>query len=208
MGVVLNNNLTWSDHLEGEHWRAEDNFPGLIAQLSQRVGLLQKLSYSTSKQKLKMFASSIFYSKLYYCFPLIASLWGLDEYNDKESKSISMTKDHTRKLQVLQNKVCRLLLPRKEQIQCRIQNQSMSTEDLLKSVGEMSIHQYGAFSTIMLAKKIITSGYPKYLANRLETKNNNTRSGNIIPVEKPHYRCQGKALYSVQVYFTTDYRRI
>ena len=60
----------------------------------------------------------------------------------------------------------------------------MSTEDLLKSVGEMSIHQYGAFSTIMLAKKIITSGYPKYIANRLETKNNNTRSGNIIPVEK------------------------
>ena len=66
LGVVLNNNLTWSDHPEGEHWRAEDNFPGLIAQLSQRVGLLQKLSYSTSKQKLKMFASSIFYSKFHH----------------------------------------------------------------------------------------------------------------------------------------------
>ena len=43
LGVVMNNTMTWSDHLHGEHWRIEDNSPGLIPQLSQRVGLIRKL---------------------------------------------------------------------------------------------------------------------------------------------------------------------
>ena len=50
MGVVLNNTMTWQEHLHGEDWREEDNCPGLIPQLSQRLGLLRKLSTYTSKK--------------------------------------------------------------------------------------------------------------------------------------------------------------
>ena len=57
LGVVMNNTMTWQEHLHGEDWREEDNFQGLIPQLSQRLGLLRKLSSFSSKKKLKMLAS-------------------------------------------------------------------------------------------------------------------------------------------------------
>ena len=71
LGVIVNNHMTWHEHLYGEDWRSEgDNSPGLIPQLSQRLGILKKLSKHTSKQKLKMLSEGIFYSKLAYCLPL------------------------------------------------------------------------------------------------------------------------------------------
>ena len=56
LGVILNNQMTWKDHLYGETWREPetDNSAGLISQLSQRVGILRKLSAFASKKKLKM----------------------------------------------------------------------------------------------------------------------------------------------------------
>ena len=45
LGVMLNNQLTWKEHLSGESWRpAGENNSGLISQLAQRVGVLKKLS--------------------------------------------------------------------------------------------------------------------------------------------------------------------
>ena len=99
--VIMNNTLTWKDHIET-----------LITQLSQRAGLLQKLSSSASRKKLQMFASGIFYSKLEYCLPLFVNTWGLDQYNEIDEKYVTMSKEQCRKLQVLQNKVCRLMLPK------------------------------------------------------------------------------------------------
>ena len=45
LGVIINNELTWKEHLHGETWRGDgENAMGLIPQLAQRVGILRKLS--------------------------------------------------------------------------------------------------------------------------------------------------------------------
>ena len=44
LGVVINNNMTWKEHLYGD-----DNNKGLISQLSQRLGLLKKIAKVASK---------------------------------------------------------------------------------------------------------------------------------------------------------------
>ena len=60
LGVVINITMTWHYHLLGEDWRTKDNCPGLIPQLSHRLGILRKLSRYSSKKKLKMLAAGIF----------------------------------------------------------------------------------------------------------------------------------------------------
>ena len=174
LGVILNNSLSWKQHVES-----------LISQLSQRAGLLQKLSYSSSKKKLKMFAAGIFYSKLEYCLPLFINTWGQDPYCETDEKSVTLSKDQVRKLQVLQNKVCRLLISRKDQEKCRVKKQDIPTVELLRMVDVLSIHQLGAFSTLVFAKKIIMTGKPLCLANQfVESNVMNTRIKTYVTLPK------------------------
>ena len=62
LGVRMNNELSWKSHLYGD----EENI-GLIQQLSQRVGVIRKLSTKMNKERLRIFAEGIFYSSLKYC---------------------------------------------------------------------------------------------------------------------------------------------
>ena len=79
LGVILSNTMTWREHLYGETWRTEgENSQGLIPQLSQRVGILRKLSIFAPKKKLRIIAGGLFYSKLSYCLPLFMNTWGLE----------------------------------------------------------------------------------------------------------------------------------
>ena len=115
LGVIVNNRMTWHEHLYGETWRTEEeNSKGLLPQLSQRVGILTKLSNYTSKKKLRMLISGIFYSKLFYCFPLYINTWNLDNYREGRQYFTSYTKEDNKRVQVLKNKVSRLLLDRQE----------------------------------------------------------------------------------------------
>ena len=168
LGVIINNKLTWHEHLYGEMWRTkEDNSKGLLPQLSQRVGILTKLSNYTSKKKLRMLISGIFYSKLFYCLPLFLNTWNLDNYRDGRQCFTSYTKEDNRRIQVLQNKVSRLLLDRQERGRILQHKQNMSTEELLEKTGFLSIHQLGAKNTLVMMKKIMLSRKPKYLADRI-----------------------------------------
>ena len=56
LGVVLNNKLTWKNHLYGD-----DNNMGLVPKLSQRIGMLKRLSKYMTKEKLKYFSNGIFF---------------------------------------------------------------------------------------------------------------------------------------------------
>ena len=91
LGIVINNQMTKKEHLYGEDWRMEGNSPGLIPQLTQRLGILRKLSKYSSKKKLKIFASGLFYSKLSYCLPLFTNTWGLDSYKEQGDRFTSYT---------------------------------------------------------------------------------------------------------------------
>lgn len=165
LGVMLNNQLTWKEHLSGESWRpAGENNSGLISQLAQRVGVLKKLSAVASRKRLRMITSGIFYSKISYCLPLFINTWGLDTYKEGLTRTSSFTKEDLRKLQVLQNKVAKLLIG----YRYNKEKKNISTEELLEKSGDLSIHQLGALQTVIMTKKIVLSQKPTYLATRLQ----------------------------------------
>ena len=186
LGVIINNQMTWREHLHGEDWRTDGkNSPGLISQLSQRLGILRKLSKVASKKKLKMIAEGLFYSKLSYCLPLFSNIWGLDHYKVGGSRSMSITKEDNRKLQVLQNQVARLMLNKRD-LKGKV---NMPTKELLDLTGDLSIHQLGALRTVTLTKKIMLTQKPVYLAQRLQLANyTGTRSGTSLTQEKTTLR--------------------
>ena len=166
LGVIINNRMTWHEHLHGETWRTEGNSTGLISQLSQRLGMLRKLSWHSSRKRLKLLASGLFYSKLSYCLPLYVSTWGLDRYRDIVTRTNTFTKEDNRKLQVIQNHLCRMLL----NTQSNYYRQNQSTKELLDQCGELSIHQMGAQQTLVMVQKIICTGKPDYLSKRIKVR--------------------------------------
>ena len=78
LGLIVNNELTWKHHLYGEAWRTpeKDNLPGLIPQLSQRVGMLRRLANLVPKPRFKMLCQGIFDSKILYCLQVFGHVWG------------------------------------------------------------------------------------------------------------------------------------
>ena len=174
LGLVLNNKLTWKNHLYGD----QDNM-GLIPQLSKRLGMLRRLSKYMSKDKLKLFSSGIFYSKLNYCLPVFGNIFGLDRYKSENRRYISFTVKDNNNLQVLQNKLNRLLLNAEY---------NTPTSDLLSRTDSLSIHQMVAHQTAVSAYKIIKTGKPTYIAAKLKVRpaNLNTRYGRGT-VQPPRY---------------------
>ena len=173
LGLVVNNRLTWKEYLYGDN---ENN--GLISQLKQRVGVLRKLSSFMPKQSLRMVTNGIFYSKLLYCIIVFGNVVGIDEYKDS-NRIAGMTVQDCNKLQVLQNSVMRLLLRNSDR---------MSTSELLRQTNSLSIHQMIAYYTLVAVHKILTSGQPAYLAERLRLgyneRNLRGNEGPMISVAK------------------------
>ena len=101
---MINSELTWRTHLYGDN-ENED----LVPQLSKRIGILKKLSTRMSKDRLKQFASGIFYSKLSYCLPVFGHVFGLESYKESNNRYTSYTTADNNRLQVLQNKLNRLI---------------------------------------------------------------------------------------------------
>ena len=162
LGVIINNELTWKEHLYGETWRVGgQNSVGLIPQLSQRVGILKKLSKYVSKERLKLFSNGIFYSKLNYCLPVFGNVFGLDKYRVIKTKSVSFTREDNRRLQVLQNSVMKLLTgtPRRT-----------ATTTLLQMTNTLYVQQLVAYHTLTMVNKVITTSKPAYLASRLKIR--------------------------------------
>ena len=119
---------------------------------------MRKLSKYMNKDKLKFFASGIFYSKLSYCLPVFGNVFGLNKYKEENTRYISYTKGDNNRLQILQNKLNRLLL---EADPCT------PTSQLLQDTGSLSVQQMIAHQTVVMAYKIINSKKPDYLARKL-----------------------------------------
>ena len=166
----------WKGYLQGEDWRDTDNFQGLYSLLSQRLGMIRKLSQYCSQKNLKMLANGMFYSKLLYCLPLVVSTWNLEVYKDGVMRYTNFSKDDCHRLQVLQNSLCRLLLG----YQGLYFKQSVSTEELLQRCGQLSIHQLGVFSTLVLVKKTLLTGCPAYFKEKLKLKQHQNSRGNEV----------------------------
>ena len=115
-------------------------------------------------------------SKLLYCLQLFGNVWGIESIGEVELRQNLFTKANLRSLQVLQNKVMRLMTG------C---GYNTCTEELFNMTGMLSFNQLVAYTTLMSIFKIKLSGKPTNLAHRLgfdgqNDRVNNRRNGNII----------------------------
>ena len=74
---------------------------------------------------------------------------------------VGMTSDDCNKLQVIQNSLNRLLTGARK---------GLPTKDLLERTGTMSIMQMVAYHTLTMVHKVIQTGKPEYIANKLEVE--------------------------------------
>ena len=118
----------------------------------------------------------MFYSKLSYCLPLFSNTWGLS-YKIENQRFTSFTKNDNRRLQVIQNQVSRLLIDKR----VGYYKQNMPTSQLLGTADVLSIHQLGVQSTLVMVKKVLLSGKPDYLFDKLKIQSlKGTRSGSSL----------------------------
>ena len=125
--------MTWKSHIFGD----EEN-EGLMRTLAKRVGILKQLCRYMPPSKFKQILSGLFTSKLIYGIPAWTGVWGTLGLTSEDTKT-SIPKRDMNKLQVLQNKALRIV---------NYENRSTSTKKLLKSTGNLSVHQPGAFHTL------------------------------------------------------------
>ena len=88
---------------------------------------------------------------------MYGNIWGLTNLDEIDRRSISFTKQHCRILQVLQNKVLRIITHRSYDTPVR---------QLLKESGYLSIHQLIAYHTALSVFKVVKTGQPVCLAGR------------------------------------------
>ena len=157
LGVIVSEDLTWKNHLYGEHWRDDDNAPGLIPQLSQRVGLLSLLAHRLSSSGFNSVSNGLFNSKPNYCLQVFGNIWGYETHDINPRRFSAFTKNDCHRLQVLQNKVLRLKTGL---------DYGTSTEVLLSETNDMSVHQLIAYHTLLSVFKILQSHKPTPLFKR------------------------------------------
>ena len=141
LGIVTSNDFSWKGHLYGD-----GSNKGLIQKLAQRVGIIKKLSYKMNKERLRIFTEGIFYSTLKYGLQVFGNVFGLEKYKETGSRYSAFTQAMNHDLQVLQNKVNRILLRKWRDI---------STEELCLQTKSLSVQQMVASSTLNTALKIL-----------------------------------------------------
>ena len=187
LGLTVNNQQTWRDYLYGEQWREKDNEPGLIQQLSQRVGLLRRVVHLMPEAKFNTICQGIFYSKLLYCLQIVGNVWGVGTTDEETRRFTAFTKEDNRKLQVLQNMVLRMKtkMPR-----------GTETTTLLSRSGDLSVQQLTALSSLTTLQKMIHSGKPEYITRKLSMNMNPaTRQENMIKLRSNLTITRGAYVY-------------
>ena len=127
--------------------------------------MIKLISKYMNPGQLNSIIDGLFTSKLLYCLPLYSNVWGITDMDDTERRYSAFTKEDNRRLQVLQNRVLRL--------KCQNYNLNTPTVDLVNSCGDLSVHQLGVFHTLLNVFKIIDSGQPEYLAEKLSLRRPN-----------------------------------
>ena len=102
--------------------------------------------------------------------PVFGNIFGLDKYKEENRNYFSFTSKDNNNLQVLQNKLNKLLLSA---------DYNTPTVDLLRQTGSLSVHQMVAYQTSVTKYKIVQSGKPTYIAEKMKSRqmNLNIRQG-------------------------------
>ena len=192
LGLIINNTMTWKDHLYGN-----SEHKGLISKLSQRAGIIRKLSYIMPRDKLNTIAEGIFFSLLNYCVEVFGNVWGLPTYDDQPRHSTAFRKEDHMKLQTLVNKVLRSLTGL---------DRDTPVSVLSKTSGKLSVQQRTAVFTLNTVHRALQSQEPSYSYSVLKTEDdqaellhhqqNCNRVSYGLSISRGGYYYRGSRLYN------------
>ena len=89
---------------------------------------------------------------------LFVNTWGIETMAENEARQNAFTKSNLRSLQVLENKVLRLMTG---------SSNDTPTIELLQKANMMSVNQLSAYYSLVTVFNVKQSGKPQYLADRL-----------------------------------------
>ena len=124
--------------------------------------MLKQLEKLMPRNLLRNTCSGLFTSKLLYGIQLYSNVWGLNDMDDSTRRFKAFTKEDSRRLQVLQNKMLRILLKNPDR--------NTPTSELLNDSKELSVHQLGAFHTLQTVFKTAYKEEPKYMYERMKQR--------------------------------------
>ena len=158
LGMIVNNTMTWKDHLYGN-----SDHKGLIPKLSQRAGIIRKLSFVMPRDRLNIVAEGIFFSLLNYCVEVYGNVWGLPTYDDHTRQSTAFRKEDHMKLQILVNKVLRSLTGL---------DRDTPVSVLSATSGKLSVQQRTALFTLNTVHRALKNHEPSYSFSVLKPEDN------------------------------------
>ena len=157
LGLIMNNVMSWKHHLYGN-----EETKGLVDKLSHRASLISKLSKIMPKHRLKTFAEGIFFSVLNYGIGVYGNVWGIPNYDEQSRNSPAFTKEDNRRLQILVNKVLRLLTGL---------DKETSVIELHEKSRQLSVQQRCAFFSTLQVYKTLKNKKPMYHLDCFESRN-------------------------------------
>ena len=118
--------------------------------------------YIRNKMTMKSFdtlATGIMNSALNYCLQVYGNCWGVKSYVEQNMQSRAFTKKDCEKLQVIQNKVLKIMMNK---------SRDYPTVKLLEAADKLSINQQVAYFTLMQTFNIVLTGKPVFLYNKMK----------------------------------------
>ena len=131
LGVVVNNRLTWSDHVYGKG--------ALLQGVNRRVGMLKRIVGYVPPKSLSQIANALVSSKVRY---------GISIYGDVRTEAQEPLTASSKDLQVAMNKAMRVILG------CRLSDR-VPISDLVTRSGLPTVNRMAAEEKIMLMWKAI-----------------------------------------------------
>ena len=122
--------------------------------------MLKTLAWFLPKPALKSLTAGIFTSQLLFGLPVMGPTWLPSVYREGNPHNTTMTKGEVLTLRKLQNQVLRLLAGARDR--------SLSTVDLLRVTGSLSVHQLCCLSSLTELQRALTKGKPDWLHSQLE----------------------------------------
>ena len=165
LGLIVNNTMTWDNHLYGN-----EEHKGLVSKLSQRTGLIKRLSKIMPRDRLLVFAEGMFFSLLNYCIEVYGNVWGLNSYDERNRTSRAFRKEDNRRLQILVNEVLRCVTGL---------DRYASSSALAMASRQLSVHQRTALFTLTSVHKTLTSKKPSNAFSKFNLESRN-KEGNRI----------------------------
>ena len=187
LGLIVNNTMTWEHQLYGN-----DEHKGLVTKLSQRAGLIRRLSFVMPKDKLIIMAEGIFFSLLNYCLEVFGNVWGIETYDETDRHSPAFRKDDNMRLQVLVNKVLRALTGLDYETPISV---------LSSRSGQLSVHQRTAVFTLTSVHKALKNQEPLYSHSLLhpdqdQVRTNCRRVECKLSISRGSFYYRGSRLYN------------